>query len=101
MKSILVSIDSCRTRSESLGRRSGSMTFTLPKSWRETKLLTGVKVEEDEAVLAQRRNLTETKSPAELSQITSIADLPLPSALESFLKSDKKPRDPSRENAGR
>ena len=58
-------------------------------------------MEEDEAVLAQRRNLTETKSPTELSQITSIADLPIPSALESFLKSDKKPRDPSRENAGR
>merc|ERR1719328_32866 len=89
-----------RTRSESLGRRSGSMTFTLPKSWRETKLLTAVKVEEDEAVLAQKRNLTETKTPAELAQITSIADLPIPSALENFLKSDKKPRDPSREDAG-
>ena len=77
------------------------MTFTLPKSWRETKLLTAVKVEEDEAVLAQKRNLTETKTPAELAQITSIADLPIPSALENFLKSDKKPRDLSREDAGR
>ena len=77
------------------------MTFTLPKSWRETKLLTAVKVEEDEAVLAQKRNLTETKTPAELAQITSIADLPIPSALENFLKSDKKPRDPSRGDAGR
>ena len=77
------------------------MTFTLPKSWRETKLLTGVKVEEDEAVLSQRRTLTESKTPNELSQITSIADLPIPSALENFLKSDKKSRDASREDAGR
>ena len=84
-----------------MGKRSGSMKFTLPKSWRETKLLTGVKVEEAEAVLAKRRNLTETKTPNELSQITSIADLPIPSALENFLKSDNKPRDPSREDAGR
>ena len=77
------------------------MTFTLPKSWRETKLITKVKVGEDEAVVAQRRNLTETKTPNELAQITSIADLPIPSALENFLKSDKKPRDASREEAGR
>ena len=61
-----------RARSESLGKKLGSMTFTLPKSWRETQLLTGVKVEQDEAVLAERRNLTETKTPNELSQITSI-----------------------------
>ena len=69
------------------------MTFTLPKAWAETKLITQVKVEEDEAVLAHRRNLTETKTPNELAQITSIADLPIPSALENFLKSDKKPKE--------
>ena len=90
-----------RTRSESLNKSSGSMTFTLPKTWTETKLLTQVKVEEDEAVLAQRRNLTETKTPNELSQITSIAELPIPSALETFLKSDKKPKEVTRGETAR
>ena len=77
------------------------MTFTLPKAWAETKLITKIKVEEDEAVLATRRNLTETKTPNELAQITSIADLPIPSALENFLKSDKKPQDVTRGETSR
>ena len=78
------------------------MTFVLPKSWRETKLVTKVKVEEDEAVLAEHRNLTETKTPNELSQISSIADLPIPSALESFLKSsEKKPKEGTRGETAR
>ena len=68
---------------------------TLPRSWREQKLVTKVKVEEDEEVLAKRKALTETKTPAELAQMTSIADLPIPSALENFLKSDRKGKDPS------
>ena len=75
--------------------------LTLPKSWQETKLLTNVKVEEDEAVLAQRRNLTETKTPNELAQISSIADLPIPSALENFLKAKKKPKEATRGETAR
>ena len=78
------------------------MTFTLPKSWRETKLVTKIKVEEDEAILAEHRNLTETKTPNELSQISSIADLPIPSALENFWKaSEKKPKEVTRGDAAR
>ena len=79
-----------RSRSESLPR---SLYGTLPKSWREQKLVTKVKVEEDEEALAMRRALTESKTPAELARMTSIADLPIPSALENFLKS--KPKDPA------
>jgi hypothetical protein len=43
-------------------------------------------VEEDEAVLAARRALVEAKSPLELSAITSLADLPIPSGLQNIVK---------------
>lgn len=48
-----------------------------------------MKVEEDPEVLEKRRALTEAKTPAELSQITSLSDLPIPTALEKFLKKAK------------
>jgi hypothetical protein len=48
-----------------------------------------VKVEEDPEVLEKRRALTASKTPAELSQISSIADLPIPTALEKFIKKPK------------
>jgi hypothetical protein len=43
-------------------------------------------VEEDEEVLAARRALVEAKSPLELSAITSLADLPIPSGLQNMVK---------------
>ena len=51
-----------------------------------------VKVEEDPDVLEKRRALTVSKTPNELSQISSIADLPIPTALEKYLKAEKKPK---------
>lgn len=71
--------------------------MTLPKSWRETKLVTQVKVEQDHEELARRKNLTQSKTPAELSQISSLSDLPIPSALENLLKAEKKTKDDSSE----
>lgn len=63
---------------------------TLPKSWRETKLVTKVKeVERDERTL-ERKHLVESKTPAQLSAITSVADLPVPRALEQFWKPSEK-----------
>ena len=82
-----------RSRSESLPRSVSGLYGTLPRSWREQKLVTKVKVEGDEEELARRKALTETKTPAELAQMTSIADLPIPSALQNFLKSEKKAKD--------
>ena len=40
-------------------------------------------------MLEKRRALTTSKTPAELAQISSIADLPIPTALEKFLKKPK------------
>merc|ERR1712038_2068915 len=55
---------------------------TLPRSMRETQLITNSKFEEDE----ERLELTRTKSPTELSQISSVSDFPLPTPVENLLK---------------
>merc|ERR1712020_380999 len=57
-----------------------SLYSTLPRSMRETKLVTNVKVEEDEEVV-------QTRPPAQLSAITSISDLPVPSKLTKMMGS--------------
>merc|ERR1719242_527166 len=54
---------------------------------RETKLVTNVKVEEDEEVLRARQELVQTRTPAQLSTITSISDLPVPSKLTKMMGS--------------
>ena len=54
---------------------------TLPKSLRDTKLVTNVKVEEDKETLKARQEIVNTKSPAELAQISGLGDLPIPSRL--------------------
>merc|ERR1711992_41123 len=41
--------------------------------------------EENEEVLAQRQALVESKSPVELSEIHSLAELPIPSRIEAWL----------------
>ena len=61
------------------------MYSTLPRSLRETKLVTNVKVEEDEEVLKSRQALVESKSPVELSTITSLSDLPIPSKITRMM----------------
>ena len=43
------------------------------------------KVEENEEVLAQRQALVESKSPVELSEIHSLAEVPIPSRIEAWL----------------
>ena len=64
-----------------------SLYSTLPRSMRETKLVTNVKVEEDEEVLRARHELVQTRTPAQLSAITSISDLPVPSKLTKMMGS--------------
>merc|ERR1712088_703268 len=64
-----------------------SLYSTLPRSMRETKLVTNVKVEEDEEVLRARQELVQTRTPAQLSTITSISDLPVPSKLTKMMGS--------------
>ena len=61
------------------------MYSTLPRSLRETKLVTNVKVEEDEEVLLARKAMVESKTPAELSAIKSLSDLPIPSRVSKIV----------------
>ena len=49
------------------------------------EVLVRTKVEEDEEVLHQRQAIVSSKSPAELSQIHSFAEVPIPRAVESWL----------------
>merc|ERR1711942_5134 len=62
-----------------------TMYSTLPRSLRETKLVTNVKVEEDEEKIQARQALVESKSPVELSAITSLSDLPIPSKITRMM----------------
>merc|ERR1719318_1819994 len=62
-----------------------TMYSTLPRSMRETKLVTNVKVEEDEEKVQARQALVESKSPVELSAITSLSDFPIPSKITRMM----------------
>merc|ERR1712223_515345 len=57
---------------------------SLPRSLKQ-EVLVRTKVEEDEEVLHQRQAIVSSKSPAELSQIHSFAEVPIPRAVESWL----------------
>eukprot|EP00090_Calanus_glacialis_P017720 TRINITY_DN2752_c0_g1_i5.p1 TRINITY_DN2752_c0_g1~~TRINITY_DN2752_c0_g1_i5.p1 ORF type:complete len:1757 (-),score=501.37 TRINITY_DN2752_c0_g1_i5:475-5592(-) len=62
----------------------------LPESWRETKLLVRTKVEEDETVLKSRQELVESKTPKELGQINGLSDLPVPTRIQTLMRSKKR-----------
>ena len=68
------------------------MYATLPKSWKEQNLITKVKEESPETV-AKNKALTAVKTPAQLAQINSLDQFPIPEALENFLKSEKKAKN--------
>ena len=57
---------------------------SLPRSLKD-QLIVRTKVEENVEVLAQRQALVESKSPVELSEIHSLAELPIPSRIEAWL----------------
>ena len=57
---------------------------SLPRSLKK-EVLVRAKVEENEEVLKERQAIVNSKSPAELSQIHSFAEVPLPRAVESWL----------------
>merc|ERR1712106_278929 len=62
-----------------------SIYETLPKSLREKQLVVKELVE-DQNLVKERQELTRTKSPAELSQISSISEFPIPANVENLLK---------------
>merc|ERR1711988_2079284 len=57
---------------------------SLPRSLKD-QLIVRTQVEENEEVLAQRQALVESKSPVELSEIHSLAEVPIPSRIEAWL----------------
>ena len=57
---------------------------SLPRSLKD-QLIVRTKVEENEEVLAARQALVESKSPVELSEIHSLAEMPIPSRIEAWL----------------
>ena len=58
---------------------------SLPASLK-TEVLVKTKVETDEEILEQRRELTRCKTPAELSEIKGIEDFPIPTFVENMTK---------------
>merc|ERR1711970_1543987 len=58
---------------------------SLPRSLTEQQLLVQTKVEESAEVLQARQALVESKSPLELSEIHSLAEMPIPSRIEAWL----------------
>ena len=74
----------------------------VPESFRSQKLLVVSKVE-DPAVLHERRQMVQSRSVSELSQISSIFDIPVPSQVEKFLTlsrtSTKRSKSPSSQKA--
>ena len=63
------------------------MYDTLPKSMKQ-ELICKVR-DEDPEVQKQRQELTRSKSPVELSQISSLSDFPVPTTIEKMMQ---KPR---------
>merc|ERR1711936_890809 len=57
---------------------------SLPRSLKD-QLIVRTKVEENEEVLAHRQALVESKSPVELSEINSLAEVPIPGRIEAWL----------------
>jgi len=63
---------------------------TIPKSLREQNIVTAIKENLDPEELARNQELTRSKTPAELSQITSLSEFPVPDNIKSFLTLGKK-----------
>jgi hypothetical protein len=59
-------------------------------------VVTAVKENEDPEVLAERRQMVKTMSPAELAQFSSITDFPVPSRIARVLEPKKAERNKKR-----
>ena len=71
------------------------MYSNLPRSLKQECLVVA-KVEDDEEVIKERKKIVETMKPSELSQLRSLSDFPVPSALENIFKTSDKPKAPPR-----
>merc|ERR1712227_141400 len=78
------SLADSRPISQASRRGMNDIYASLPRSLKD-QLIVRTKVEENEEILAQRQALVESKSPVELSEIHSLAELPIPSRIEAWL----------------
>ena len=74
----------CYNFSEDTRPLKDKMYDTLPKSMK-TELLVKVR-DEDPEIQKQRQELTRSKSPVELSQMSTISDFPVPTTFEKMLQ---------------
>merc|ERR1719394_1296619 len=79
-----LSLADSRPMSQASRRGMNDIYASLPRSLKD-QLIVRTKVEENEEILAQRQALVESKSPVELSEIHSLAELPIPSRIEAWL----------------
>ena len=79
-----------RPSSPPFGHQNGggsSLYNSLPRSLRDQQLIVRCRTDDaDNEDLKRRQELTRTMTPAQLSEISSISDLPIPAKLESLIK---------------
>ena len=79
-----------RPSSPLFGHQNGggsSLYNSLPRSLRDQQLIVRCRTDDaDNEDLKRRQELTRTMTPAQLSEISSISDLPIPAKLESLIK---------------
>ena len=69
--------------------KSENIYATLPKSLTEKQLLVKARMEDPE-IQKSRKETTENKSVAELSQIHSMSDFPIPTTIETLIEKGRK-----------
>merc|ERR1712227_1007861 len=65
----------------------------LPKSFFEQNIVTAVKENIDPEELERNRTLTQTKTPAQLAEINSITEFPVPDKIKNLLSSSSAAKD--------
>lgn len=89
------SVESPRPESRSARQVVGDIYASLPRSLKD-QVIVRTKTEEDEELLRQRQEIVATKSPAELSQIHNLAEIPIPGRIETWLQGSTLVQDTER-----
>ena len=63
----------------------GKLYNTLPRSWRTQNLVTSAREMTDLDELSKRKQLIESKSPAELGNINSLSEFPVPTKIKKII----------------
>ena len=81
----MVYIFEINTRFDLSKLNKDNLYATLPKALTEKQLLVKARVEDPETQKS-RKEITENKSVAELSQVHSMADFPIPTTIETLIE---------------